>query len=70
MAFYHDLVTEKSWDELKKLHTICNFTLLGGWAVYLYTHGLKSKDIDILVDYTELPKLRSRYNFSKRTFLT
>lgn len=65
MAYYHDLVTEKSWDELKNLHTICDFTLLGGWAVYLYTHGLKSKDIDILVDYAELPKLQRNFEFVK-----
>jgi len=65
MAYYHDLVTEKSWEELKQLHTICDFTLLGGWAVYLYTQGLKSKDIDILVDYTELPKLKKNFEFIK-----
>lgn len=65
MAYYHDLVTEKSWEELKNLHKICDFTLLGGWAVYLYTHGLKSKDIDILVDYAELPKLQKNFEFVK-----
>lgn len=65
MVYYHDLVTEKSWDELKNLHNICDFTLLGGWAVYLYTHGLKSKDIDILVDYNQLPKLKASFEFVK-----
>jgi len=65
MAYYHDLVTEKSWAELRQLHTICDFTLLGGWAVYLYTHGLKSKDIDILVDYSELPKIQANFEFVK-----
>ena len=65
MAYYHDLTTQKSWDELKNLHNICDFTLLGGWAVYLYTHGLKSKDIDILVDYGELPKLQKNFEFIK-----
>ncbi|EKD80266.1 MAG: hypothetical protein ACD_40C00157G0004 [uncultured bacterium] len=65
MAYYHDLITEKSWSELKNLHTICDFTLLGGWAVYLYTHRLKSKDIDILVDYGELPKLQKTFEFVK-----
>lgn len=65
MTYYHDLVTQKSWEELKTLHTVCDFTLLGGWAVYLYTHGLKSKDIDILVDYSELPKLQDHFQFVK-----
>lgn len=65
MTYYHDLITQKSWAELKNLHTICDFTLLGGWAVYLYTGGLKSKDIDILVDYTQLPKLQKSFEFIK-----
>lgn len=65
MPYYHDLVTEKSWSELKNLHMVFDFTLLGGWAVYLYTHGLKSKDIDILVDYAELPKLQRHFEFVK-----
>lgn len=65
MAYYHDVITEKSWQELKNLHQICDFTLLGGWAVYLYTHGLKSKDIDILVDYDQLPKLQKNFEFVK-----
>jgi len=65
MAYYHDLVTEKSWAELRQLHNICDFTLLGGWAVYLYTHGLKSKDIDILMDYSELPKIQDNFEFVK-----
>jgi hypothetical protein len=65
MDYYHNLVTEQSWEELKNLHKICDFTLLGGWAVYLYTQGLKSKDIDILVDYSELPKLKKHFEFVK-----
>lgn len=70
MAYYHELITEQSWAELKKLHTICDFTLLGGWAVYLYTHGLKSKDIDILVDYEQLPKLQANFEFIKNDRLS
>ena len=69
MAYYHDLVTQQSWKELKKLGAICDFTLLGGWAVYLYTHGLKSKDIDILVDYDQLPKLQKNFEFIKNNRL-
>lgn len=65
MAYYHDLVTKKSWEELKNLHLTCDFTLIGGWAVYLFTKGLKSKDIDILVDYAELPKLQKNFELLK-----
>lgn len=65
MAYYHDLVTEESWKELQTLQKSITFVLMGGWAVYLYTHGLKSKDIDILVEYSELPNLAKQYQLAK-----
>lgn len=34
------------------------FVLIGGWAVYLYSKSLKSKDIDIIIDYDVLAKLK------------
>lgn len=65
MMFYHDLVTQKSWKELKKLNKSTNFVLIGGWAVYLYAKTLKSKDIDILIEYSEIAKLKKNYDFTK-----
>lgn len=65
MPYYHDLVTKESWQELQRLTGLLNFTLLGGWAVYLYTQGLKSKDIDILIDYPALPILADHYQLVK-----
>ncbi len=65
MAFYHDLITQESWEELKRLSKTIRFVLIGGWAVYLYTKALKSKDIDILTDYDQLPLLRENYSLSK-----
>ena len=65
MEYYHDLVTEKSWQELKYLSRSLNFVLIGGWAVYLYTRQLKSKDIDIIVDFNQLPVLEKNYALSK-----
>ncbi|KKP46362.1 MAG: hypothetical protein UR39_C0011G0014 [Candidatus Woesebacteria bacterium GW2011_GWA1_33_30] len=65
MAYYHDLVTEKSWEELKKLSKSIDLLLIGGWAVYLYTKALKSKDIDILIEYSELIKLKKDYELNK-----
>ena len=56
-GYYRDLVTEKSWNLLQKLSKRYSFVLIGGWAVWLYTHELKSKDIDIVVSLTELGKL-------------
>lgn len=65
MEYYHNLVTQKSWQELQKLPKTVDFILIGGWAVYLYTKTLKSKDIDIIVDFGELPKLEKNYQLSK-----
>lgn len=65
MSYYHDLITAKSWQELKELNKKVKFVLIGGWATYLYTKELKSKDIDILVEYEELGKLKENYDVTK-----
>ncbi|MEX1061527.1 MAG: nucleotidyl transferase AbiEii/AbiGii toxin family protein [Patescibacteria group bacterium] len=65
MAYYHEVVTQKSWEELQKLKETIDFTLIGGWAAYFYTKALKSKDIDILVNFDQLPKLQKEYALSK-----
>lgn len=65
MDFYHDLVTQKSWQELTRLVKQVSFTLIGGWAIYLYTKQLKSKDIDIIVDFDALSALKKQYDVRK-----
>lgn len=65
MTYYHDLVTAKSWKLLTEFTRESSFILIGGWAVYLYTHALKSKDIDIIVPFEELAKLRATYDLRK-----
>lgn len=63
--FYHDLITEKSFKILQDLRREFNFILIGGWAIYLYAKTLKSKDIDIILDYEELEKIRQKISISK-----
>jgi len=63
--FYHDLITEKSFKTLQDLKRKFNFILIGGWAIYLYTRALKSKDIDIILDYDELEKFKKEFNVFK-----
>jgi hypothetical protein len=65
MAFYHDLITEKSWQILQDLRRKYKFILIGGWAVFLYTKSLKSKDIDLICDYKELEKFKREFDLSK-----
>ena len=65
MTYYHDLITEKSWKLLQDLRSRYDFLLIGGWAVYLYTHGLKSRDIDFICSYETLEKLKAQGELHK-----
>ena len=65
MQFYHSLIAEKSYEFLQNLKRDYKFILIGGWAVYLYTWALKSKDIDIIIDYPELAKMREKNEIFK-----
>lgn len=69
MAYYHDIITEKSWQKLQELKKKYDFVLIGGWAVYLYTKALKSRDIDFICDYEELQKLKSEFDLVKNDHL-
>jgi len=63
--FYHDLTTEKSFKILQDLRQKFDFILIGGWAIFLYTKALKSKDIDIVIDYNELEKFKKEFPIFK-----
>jgi hypothetical protein len=67
--YWPDIVTQKSWERLQKLSGEVGFTLIGGWAVYLWTKQQKSKDIDIVVGYAALEQLRERYDLRKNARL-
>ena len=65
MNFYHNLVTEKSWRLLQSLRKEYDFILIGGWAVFLHTSALKSKDIDLVLEFSELERLKEEFDVSK-----
>ncbi len=65
MNFYHNLITEKSWRLLQSLRKEYDFILIGGWAVFLHTNALKSKDIDLVLEFSELERLREKFEVSK-----
>lgn len=65
MEFWNDVITDKSWDILIKLAKEFDFIIIGGWAVYLHTKMLKSKDIDIVVDFDTLEKIEKKYRLKK-----
>jgi len=65
MEFWHSELVESSWSTLQQLKNRYEFILVGGWAVYLYTKALKSKDIDIIVDYSVLEALGREFPLRK-----
>ena len=65
MEYWHDIITEKSWNVLQQIRKEFNFILIGGWAIYLYTKGFKSKDVEIIVDFETLNKIRKSHNLIK-----
>jgi len=65
MEYYHDLIIEKSFKILQDLKREFDFILIGGWAIFLYTKALKSKDIDIIVDYDQLEKFKKEFGVTK-----
>jgi len=65
MEFWNDIATDNSWKVLLQLRKRFKFTLIGGWAVYLLTKALKSKDIDMIVDFETLGWLKEEYVMNK-----
>ena len=65
MEYWNDLITEKSWKILQDIKGKFDFILTGGWANYLWTKKFKSKDIDIVIDFETLDRLKKEYNIGK-----
>ena len=69
MEFWQSVLTERSWDILKDLKGRFDFVLIGEWAVYLWARTHKSRDIDIVVDFENLSKIRKEYDLRKNVHL-
>lgn len=65
MDYYRASVTSQSWEFLVALHRAYRVVVIGGWAVWLYTHQMKSKDIDIVVELSDIGKLRNAFDVVK-----
>ena len=65
VEFWNDSATDASWQALLRLRKTTDFTLIGGWAVYLWTRALKSKDIDLVADYPALERLMQEFRLKK-----
>lgn len=68
--FWPELLTTASWQKLRELKKeLKGFVVIGGWAIYLWTGMHKSKDIDIIVDFKALERLKERYDLNKNPHL-
>ncbi len=65
MEYWNNLIVERSWKILQELKNKFKFILIGGWANYFWTKKFKSKDIDIIVDFDTLDKIKKQYNLKK-----
>jgi len=65
MEYWNEAITQKSWETLWKINNEIDFVLIGGWAAYLWAKSHKSKDIDIVVAYKELDRLKLNYSLKK-----
>lgn len=62
---YHSSISERSWRALLELQKRYEFVVIGGWGAWLYTHAVKSRDIEIIVGYQTLSQLRREYEIRK-----
>lgn len=69
MEFWNDVATDKSWRVLIRIGKKFSFVIIGGWACYLLTKAIKSKDIDIIADFDTLEKIRQEFPVKKTDFL-
>jgi len=60
MEVWNARAIERSERVLRKLRELCDFVLIGGWAVYFWTRAVKSIDIDIYMDFSDFFFLQSK----------
>ena len=69
MEFWNDIATDNSWKVLIELTKKYDFIVIGGWASYLLTKTIKSKDIDIIADFDTLEKFKMDFRLKKNIHL-
>ena len=63
--FWHESLTQQSWQKLQEFSKQFDLTVIGGWGVWLWTKQHKSKDIDIIVDFQTLQELKQKFLLEK-----
>ena len=59
MELWNEAVVQKSYDVLNKIKDELDFVIIGGWASWFHTKTVKSKDIDMYINFEDF------FNFQK-----
>jgi len=63
--FWHESITQASWQRLQEISGEIDCVVIGGWATWLWTRQHKSRGIDIVVSHKGLAALREKYPLEK-----
>ncbi len=73
MELWNEIIVEKSQKVLFQLKGEVDFVIVGGWACWLYAKTVKSKDIDLYIDFKDFFRLQNKFsqqgifiNFNKK----
>ncbi len=58
MELWNDIIIEKSQRILFELKKEFDFVVIGGWAVWFYAKNIKSKDIDLYINFDDFFSLQ------------
>ena len=61
MELWNEIITEKSQRILFELKKEFNFIIIGGWACWFYTKTIKSKDLDLYINFDDFFALQSAF---------
>lgn len=53
MELWNERIVKESYEVLNKLKKDVDFVIIGGWASWLYTKKIKSKDIDVYINFKD-----------------
>jgi hypothetical protein len=62
MELWNEAILEKSQKILFQLRGKIDLVIIGGWACWLYAKAVKSKDIDVYIDFKDFFKLQEKFS--------
>lgn len=62
MELWNEAILEKSQKILFQLKGEIDFIIIGGWACWFYAKTVKSKDIDLYIDFEDFFRLQKKFS--------